>query len=86
MEGDGKIVARPLREPSYHRAMAPLTIKTEVQSEGLVQVRLPDVPAGRRVKVTVEEMPDAPKERVFGLLKGRVEIMPGFDDPIPGFA
>lgn len=74
-----------LTKASYNRVMAPLTVETEVQSEGLVQVRIPDVPEGRRVKVTVEDVPDTPKERVFGRLKGLVEIMPTFKDPIPGF-
>lgn len=65
--------------------MAPQTIETEVQSEGLIQVRIPEALEGRKVRVTVEEVAEPPKERVFGRLKGMVEIMPSFNDPIPGF-
>ena len=72
-------------QASYNRTMVLHTAETEVSPEGTVQVRVPDAPAGRRVKVTVEDVSDAPKERVFGRLKGLIEIMPSFDEPIPGF-
>ena len=65
--------------------MVPLTFDTDVLPEGWVQVRLPEEATGRRVRVTVEEFAAVPTERVFGRLKGMIEIMPGFKDPIPGF-
>jgi hypothetical protein len=120
--------------------MAPHTVETEIQPEGLIQVRIPDARSGQRVRVTVEEIGPAPSEvregvsndplaaqrtevealqkaysegritqseysqslvrvleryetdvygadsprRVLGQLKGKIRILPGFDDPIEG--
>jgi hypothetical protein len=62
------------------------TLWTEVGDEGVITVRLPELKEGQKVEVTVttegHEAPHA--ERRLGWLKGKVNLMPNFDDPIPG--
>lgn len=64
------------------------TVESEVSADGMVHITAPDLRPGDRVTVTVEKKAvgegEQPKERVFGRWKGKIEILPGFDDPIEG--
>lgn len=63
-----------------------LEVESEVSNDGVVHVPMPDLAPGSRVKVVIEEgHPSAPSgERVLGRLKGKIHILPGFDDPMEG--
>lgn len=52
----------------------------------MIHIPVSELAPGSRVKVLVEQgEPSAPAgHRVFGRLKGKIEILPGFDDPIEG--
>lgn len=53
---------------------------------GRIELLIPELHEGERVEVSVRrDEESAPDQRPLGILKGRVEIMPGFDDPIEGF-
>jgi len=48
-------------------------------------VRLPGVQEGDRVEVIVLKLPAEVKpRRKGGWMEGKIQILPGFDDPIPG--
>ena len=60
-------------------------IETVIQDDGVIL--FPGVKAGERVEVIVLHQDETPlKERPsrFGWLKGKVQIGPEFDAPIPG--
>jgi hypothetical protein len=61
-----------------------IRLEGEVQADGMLHLSVPNVPPGR-VRVILEPLEPEPKERVLGRLKGDLEILPSFDDPIPGF-
>lgn len=60
-------------------------LETVIQSDGVIL--FPGVKAGDKVEVIVlhqaRPVPQT-KPRLYGWLKGKIEILPGFDDPIPG--
>ena len=59
-------------------------VESEVGSDGMVHVEMPELSPGDRVTVRIEKKAVFEGERVLGRLKGMIEIMPGFDDPIEG--
>lgn len=63
--------------------MEAIRFETTVDQDGIVQV--PDLKAGDHVEVIVLRLsPPQVRMRKSGWAKGKVKILPGFDDPIPG--
>ncbi len=63
--------------------MEAIRFETTVGHEGIVH--LPDVTEGERVEVIVLKLHAATKpRRKGGWAEGKIRILPGFDDPIPG--
>ncbi len=63
--------------------MEAIRIETRISQEGLVFV--PDLKVGEEVEVIVlRKGVVATGERELGWAKGKIKILPGFDDPIPG--
>jgi hypothetical protein len=62
------------------------TMIAEVEEGGTVSVRIPELAAGQKVEVTITAAtPPREGKRILGQLKGKIHIMPNFDDPPPGF-
>ena len=62
-----------------------IRFETVAEEDGLV--RVPGVLAGEKVEVIVlrvEEPKPQERQPLYGWLKGKIKILPGFDDPIPG--
>jgi hypothetical protein len=63
-----------------------IQFETVVGQDGTI--RLPNVNPGERVEIIVLPLTDARKELPLnefgGWAKGKIKILPGFDDPIPG--
>ena len=68
----------------------PIELEAEVQPDGMLHLEIPDAQPGERLRVVIEkeeepieiEEVDGKPVRVFGQFKGRIRILPGFDDPI----
>ncbi len=59
-------------------------VEGEVSADGMVHIAAPDLSPGDRVTITLEKVIPLEGERVFGRLKGKIRMLPGFDDPIEG--
>ena len=71
------------KNPMYHHHIEPIRFETMVRREGMVP--LPDVEEGERVGIIVLELPNQfQPQRRGGWAEGKIQILPGFDDPIPG--
>lgn len=65
-----------------------IELEAEVGADGKVhlEVDVPDAQPGQKVQVVLKNSWDPSRPaRVFGQFRGRIHILPGFDDPIPGF-
>jgi len=64
--------------------MEAIRLDLTVETDGIINV--PEVKQGDKVEVIVlrHKTHDQPVPRQFGWLKGKIRILPGFDDPIPG--
>ena len=63
--------------------MDAIRLETTISEAGIVHV--PDLAVGEHVEVIVLRIAaESPAVRKGGWAKGRVKILPGFDDPIPG--
>ncbi|MEZ0325575.1 MAG: hypothetical protein ACAH95_06695 [Fimbriimonas sp.] len=63
--------------------MEAIRLEATVRKDG--SVLIPDLEEGERVELIVLRMQKPGRQiRQGGWAKGRVKILPGFDDPIPG--
>lgn len=59
----------------------------QVGENGRVELTVPELAAGTTAEVIVlvpEASPNQERPTRHGWLKGKIKILPGFDDPIPG--
>lgn len=75
-------VAPPNRPTIISREMEPIRIEATVAKDGMLLI--PQLKAGDEVEVIVHRKPKKKKIRRGGWAKGKIKILPGFDDPIPG--
>lgn len=69
--------------PRHNRVMEAIRVQTTVGKNGILAI--PQLIEGESVEVIVLRESPAPKPaREFGWAKGKIHILPGFDDPIPG--
>lgn len=67
--------------------MEAIQLTTTVQIDGVLSI--PELRAGETVEVIILRKPELAAEnperpREFGWMKGKIRILPGFDDPIEG--
>jgi hypothetical protein len=63
--------------------MEAIRFETTIGEEGIV--RVPDMKEGDRVEVIVLKLPpEIRPRRKGGWAEGKITMLPGFDDPIPG--
>lgn len=73
----------PPEQLSYLETMEAIRFETTVGKDGAVL--LPQVQEGDHVEVIVLKIASKPSSRrQGGWAEGKIRILPGFDDPIPG--
>jgi hypothetical protein len=58
-----------------------------VQEHGKVEVSIPELQPGQAVEVSIrfDDQVPARSERPLGLLKGKIQMTPNFDEPLEEF-